>query len=232
MLKITEEMIRNAVEMGIKEKDARRGYLIISDSDIGNGAEHVRVVEEIGAFEGDDEASHHAELVDGTPIIRDWTFATKDQAYYLDTCENRKLLLDVFQTMQISLSNAEVKALIKYLPSMMAIAKTFDHEVDAVEAIVALESLSQKFNWAKTNEDEVEIQVDEDKLRQYIDENMILEFDTAVQCMEYLNLYDYQDFKNTEEMKEYQGEYGFSYNGKWYNIETDDALDVYRTIRK
>ena len=232
MQKITEEMIQYAIEEGVNPRDAKRGYAIVSDPDIGLGAEHIQCVQEMNVFDGDTQASYHAQFIDGFPIIRDWSFSEKDSANYLDTYENRKILLDVFQTMQLSLSNAEVKALMKYLPSMITIARTFDNESGAQEAIVALESLMKKFNWFNLTKNDVEIQVDTEKLRKYIDEGMILEFETSIACMEYLNLYDYQKFQNTEDMKAYQGEYGFEYNGKWYHVCTEEALDVYRRLLK
>lgn len=232
MRKITEEMIQNAIEEGINPRDAKRGYVIVSDPDIGLGAEHIQCIQEMNAFDDDTQASYRAQFTDGISIIRDWSFDEKDSANYLDTYENRKILLDVFKTMQVSLSNAEVKALMKYLPSMITIAKTFDDESGAQEAIAGLESLMKKFNWFNLTKNDVEIQVDSEKLRKYIDEGMILEFETSIACMEYLNLYDYQKFQNTEDMKAYQGEYGFEYNGKWYHVCTEDALDVYRRLLK
>ncbi len=68
--------------------------------------------------------------------------------------------------------------------------------------------------------------IDVNKLQKYLNEEMILEFESADECMNYFNLYDGQDFKNVEEMKKYQDEYGFGLNGKWYHISFDEALDV------
>lgn len=66
----------------------------------------------------------------------------------------------------------------------------------------------------------------EDKIKSYIEREYLLEFDSPEECMKYFNTYDYQNFKTVEEMKEYQGKYGFSYNGKWYHINVEDALDI------
>ncbi|MBQ8248127.1 MAG: hypothetical protein IJZ42_13445 [Lachnospiraceae bacterium] len=64
------------------------------------------------------------------------------------------------------------------------------------------------------------------KLQEYLKEEMILEFNSEKECMDYFNLYDGQNFKSTKEMKEYQGMYGFGLDGKWYHISFDEALDV------
>lgn len=68
--------------------------------------------------------------------------------------------------------------------------------------------------------------IDEVKLAQYIKEDMIMEFDSAEECMEYFNTYDSQNFKTVDEMKQFQAQYGFGHNGKWYHISFDEALDV------
>ena len=65
-----------------------------------------------------------------------------------------------------------------------------------------------------------------EKIKSYVEREFLLEFNTPEECMKYFNTYDYQDFKTVEEMKEYQGKYGFSYNGKWYHINIEDALDI------
>lgn len=64
------------------------------------------------------------------------------------------------------------------------------------------------------------------KLRQYLADDMILEFDSAKECMDYFNTYDSQHFKTVDEMKAYQGNYGFGVGEKWYHICFDEALDV------
>lgn len=74
--------------------------------------------------------------------------------------------------------------------------------------------------------------INEEKLKQYLQEEKILEFGSAKECMEYFNTYDYQNFQAVEEMKEYQGEYGFGIGEKWYHIDFDEALDVREELEK
>ena len=66
----------------------------------------------------------------------------------------------------------------------------------------------------------------EDKISAYVEMEYLLEFDTPEDCMKYFNTYDCQNFKTVEEMKEYQDKYGFGYNGKWYHINIEEALDI------
>lgn len=66
----------------------------------------------------------------------------------------------------------------------------------------------------------------EDKMSCYVEMEYLLEFDTPEDCMKYFNTYDCQNFKTIEEMKEYQDKYGFGYNGKWYHINVEEALDI------
>lgn len=70
-------------------------------------------------------------------------------------------------------------------------------------------------------------QINMEKLSQYIAEGSILEFESDQACMEWFNTYNYQNFKNVEEMKAYQKVYGFNIGNKRYHINTDLALDVY-----
>lgn len=79
---------------------------------------------------------------------------------------------------------------------------------------------------AETRIEAAAANIDIEKLGEYLKEEMILEFDSEKECMDYFNLYDGQNFNSVEEMKEYQGEYGFGLNGKWYHISFDEALDV------
>lgn len=64
------------------------------------------------------------------------------------------------------------------------------------------------------------------KLKQYIEEEKILEFSSDQECMDYFNTYDFQNFKTIEDMKKYQDKYGFNIGTKRYHINTDDALDI------
>lgn len=70
-------------------------------------------------------------------------------------------------------------------------------------------------------------QINRDKLKQYLEEDMILEFASAEECMEYFNTYDGQNFQTVDDMKAYQVQYGFGLDGKWYHICFDEALDVW-----
>ncbi len=70
-------------------------------------------------------------------------------------------------------------------------------------------------------------QINVEKLKAYIENDMITEFDSAEECLEYFNTYDFQNFQSVEELKRYQDKYGFGYGGKWYHINYDEALDVY-----
>lgn len=65
-----------------------------------------------------------------------------------------------------------------------------------------------------------------EKLNEYLKSEEILEFDSDEECMEYFNTYDYQELKSVEEMKSFQGKYGFNIGNKRYHINTEDALDV------
>lgn len=65
-----------------------------------------------------------------------------------------------------------------------------------------------------------------EKIKRYIEKEYLLEFNSPEECLKFFNTYDYQNFKSVDEMKAYQGKYGFSYNGKYYHICVDAALDV------
>ena len=66
----------------------------------------------------------------------------------------------------------------------------------------------------------------EDKISCYVEMEYLLEFDTPEDCLKYFNTYDCQNFKTVDEMKQYQDKYGFGYNGKWYHINIEEALDI------
>lgn len=65
------------------------------------------------------------------------------------------------------------------------------------------------------------------KLEQYIKEEKIMEFDSDIECMNWFNDYDFQNFKTIEDMKMYQDEFGFNIGEKRYHILVEEALDVY-----
>lgn len=93
---ITGEMVKLALDDGWSEKDARRGYSIFT-SDFGNGAEHIELIDVMGAFENDEEAAEQAEK-DGVKIIRNLKFKDPDNlAYYIDTPENREKLAPLIE---------------------------------------------------------------------------------------------------------------------------------------
>lgn len=71
-----------------------------------------------------------------------------------------------------------------------------------------------------------------EKLNEYLKTEDILEFDSDEECMEYFNTYDYQNLKSVEEMKSFQGEYGFNIGNKRYHINTENALNVYLNINE
>lgn len=65
-----------------------------------------------------------------------------------------------------------------------------------------------------------------EKLNHYLKNGEILEFESDEKCLEYFNVYDHQSFKTIQEMKRYQGKYGFSIGKNRYHINTFNALDV------
>ena len=65
------------------------------------------------------------------------------------------------------------------------------------------------------------------KLLSFLEKDMIVEFDDTDKCVEYFNTHDYQNFSSSEEFKQYQGDYGFEYDGKWYHINYDEAFDLF-----
>lgn len=71
-----------------------------------------------------------------------------------------------------------------------------------------------------------------EKLNEYLKNEEILEFDSDEECMNYFNTYDYQNLKSVEEMKSFQGKYGFNIGKKRYHINTENALDVYLNINE
>lgn len=63
-----------------------------------------------------------------------------------------------------------------------------------------------------------------EKLNEYLKSEEILEFDSDEECMEYFNTYDYQELKSVEEMKSFQGKYGFNIGKKRYHINTEKCV--------
>lgn len=68
--------------------------------------------------------------------------------------------------------------------------------------------------------------IDRTKLAKYLEDESITEFSSPEECLAYFNTYDGQRFQTVDELKAYQGPYGFGLNGKWYHVNFDDALDV------
>ena len=71
-----------------------------------------------------------------------------------------------------------------------------------------------------------------EKLNEYLKTEDVLEFNSDKECMEYFNTYDCQNLKSVEEMKSFQGKYGFNIGKKRYHINTENALDVYLNINE
>lgn len=71
------------------------------------------------------------------------------------------------------------------------------------------------------------MEINEKLLEQYVSEDMILEFSSPEECMNYLNTYSGMQFQSIEEMKDVQKEYGFGIDDKWYHISFQKALDVW-----
>ena len=91
--KITDDIIKEAIDAGFSEEDARRGYAVFT-SDYGNGATHIERLDIMGVFDSDAEAAEQAEK-DGIKIIHDIELTEEHVAYYIDTPENRKLLAEI-----------------------------------------------------------------------------------------------------------------------------------------
>lgn len=70
-------------------------------------------------------------------------------------------------------------------------------------------------------------QINREKLKAYLEHDMIIEFASSEDCLNYFNTYDGQHFQTVDEMKAYQGTYGFGIDEKWYHISFDKALDVW-----
>ena len=71
------------------------------------------------------------------------------------------------------------------------------------------------------------MEIDINKLKEYLADEMILEFSSPEACMKYLNAFDGKQFQTIDEMKEFQGDYGFGREDKWYHISFQEALDVH-----
>lgn len=67
----------------------------------------------------------------------------------------------------------------------------------------------------------------EEKVKQEIEKENILEFDSTEECLHYFNTYDYQNFKTIEDLINYQCYYGFNIGEKRYHIDFDSAFCVY-----
>lgn len=71
------------------------------------------------------------------------------------------------------------------------------------------------------------MKINQEKLQKYLNEDKIIEFNSDKECLEYFNIYDFQNLKNVTEMKIFQGKYGFNIGKKRYHINYDEALDVW-----
>ena len=72
--------------------------------------------------------------------------------------------------------------------------------------------------------------IDTVKLQKYVESGDILEFQSDQECLEYFNAYDFKNFQSVNEMKAYQGKYGFNIENSRYHINVDSALDVYTEV--
>ena len=67
------------------------------------------------------------------------------------------------------------------------------------------------------------------ELKRYVDEEMILEFEDFEEIRDYINLncpeVD-EKVESVDDLKRILGEYGFCYNGKYYDIQFDEALAI------
>ena len=79
------------------------------------------------------------------------------------------------------------------------------------------------------------MRINDAKLKEYIEDEGILEFDTVEEYLAFVNeerFYNWadiypHDFTNLEETKQLAVEYQLEHNGKVYWILFDDCLDVY-----
>lgn len=120
--------------------------------------------------------------------------------------------------------NFEPESIRKFLEEHRNDGESFSG--DYKDVIQKLNELKEK----KTNHTGFETPINIHKLQEYLAKDMILEFESPEECMNYFNTYDYQNFKTVEEMKQYQAEYGFGVGEKWYHINFDEALDVHEYI--
>ena len=72
------------------------------------------------------------------------------------------------------------------------------------------------------------MEINIEKLTQYVADGSILEFESDQACLEYFNKHDFQNLKSIKEMNDMQGIYGFNLGEKRYHIDYNYALDVYK----
>lgn len=69
------------------------------------------------------------------------------------------------------------------------------------------------------------------KVNQYVEEDMITEFDSVQEMLDYLN-YNCpeidQEMKNLNDVKDYFQDYYFAINNTHYLIAYDECLDIYK----
>ena len=153
--------------------------------------------------------------------------------YRLDLCQEFTLVLDVFDRESCSLEAVltftdgderwvDVATSVDDLDTFVEIVR----KADSDRAREALKIMGEIIGELEREVPEQARRVNREKLAQYLVEEMIIEFDSPEECMEFFNACDGQNFKSVAEMKEYQGEYGFGLDGKWYHVDFDEALDV------
>lgn len=72
--------------------------------------------------------------------------------------------------------------------------------------------------------------INQEKLKQYLEDEMILEFPSAEDCLAYFNSYENLGLQSVAAMKRYQGMFGFGLDGKWYHVNYREALSVWEPL--
>jgi hypothetical protein len=101
---VTREMAKEAMKKGWTYEEATKGYAVASSEDIMGGALHIQRIDELNAFDSDDEAAEYAEKSNGVKVIHDLPdyISENDRANFIDTPDNRekieKYILDTYNS--------------------------------------------------------------------------------------------------------------------------------------
>lgn len=155
--------------------------------------------------------------------------------YKSDECVDVELCLDVYEPgacpIEVVLTFADGDQQWVDMPSSDALLLPLMQIVESCSGERAAEALQLVREIVpeipRTECDDALYRINREKLIGYLEDEMILEFDSEEACMKYFNTYDSQDFKSVDEMKAYQSEYGFGLFGKWYHVSFEEALDVW-----